>query len=159
MRSLLAAILALAAVGASGVRAEPTAAPGYTIETVGKAGAIFSGLARDGEDILVTDLASGGFYRLGADRKLVPFGPALPHGADVIGDPTGPYTIIPHGGTYLVAQGWTPVDGEEGPHDHALLEIDGERVVRVIHRDFWNPFRFKVLGEAIYVVDAARNSI
>lgn len=159
MRPLLAAILTAASLAAPDASAEPTVAAGYTIETVRKEGAIFSGLAREGEDILVTDLENGGFYRLGADRKLVPFGPTLPHGADVIGDPTGPYSIIPHGETYLVAQGWTPVDGEEGPHDHALLEIDEKRVVRVIHRDFWNPFRFKLLGDLIYVVDAAQNSI
>jgi hypothetical protein len=160
MRPLFAAIVVFTALGAFDAAAEPTVvAAGYTIETVQKEGAIFSGLARDGEDLLVTDLASGGFHRLGVDRKFVPFGPTLPHGPDVIGDPAGPYSIIPHGGTYLVAQGWTPVDGTEGPHDHALLEIDEERVVRVIHRDFWNPFRFKVAGDLIYVVDAAQNSI
>lgn len=158
MRPLLAAILIFAAAGVSDAVAEPVAA-GYAIETAGKEGAIFSGLARDGEDLLVTDLASGGFLRLGADRKFVPFGPTLPHGPDVIGDPTGPYSIIPHGETYLVAQGWTPVDGAEGPHDHALIEIDDKDIVRVIHRDFWNPFRFKISGDLIYVVDAARNSI
>jgi hypothetical protein len=160
MRPLVAFIAVAAVLGASDAAvAEPTAAAGYTIETLRKAGALFSGLARDGEDVLVTDLGSGGFYRLGADRMFIPFGPELPHGPDVIGDPTGPYSIMPHGDTYLVAQGWTPVDGDEGPHDHALLEIDETNVARVIHRDFWNPFRFKVVGDLIYVVDSARNSI
>jgi hypothetical protein len=160
MHPLLAVVIVVALLGAPGaVLAEPTVAAGYTIETVRKEGAIFSGLARDGDNILVTDLGSGGFYRLSPDRLFSPFGPTLPHGPDVIGDPAGPYSIIPHGDTYLVAQGWTPVDGTEGPHDHALLEIDEERVVRVIHRDFWNPFRFKVAGDRIYVVDAAQNSI
>ena len=52
------------------------------------------------------------------------FGPTLPHGLDVIGDPTGPYRVVRAGDGYVVAQGWTPVDADEGPLDHALLEID-----------------------------------
>ena len=158
MRPLLAAVLALAALGTSGAVAEPTA-EGYAIEIVRKDGAIFSGLARSGDDLLVTDLGNGGFYRLGSDRRFIPFGPTLPHGPDVIGDPTGPYAIAPHGGNFLVAQGWTPVDSDEGPHDHALLEIDATSVVRVIHADFWNPFRFRIADDSVYVVDSGRNSI
>jgi hypothetical protein len=141
------------------VSAEPKPADGYQVELVRKPGAAFAGLARDGDAMLLTDLASGRLYRLGADDKFTLFGPALPHGRDVIGDPTGPYRIARQGSTYLVTQGWTPVDGEVSPYDHALLEVDDTSVVRVIRNDLLNPFDFVADGDAIYLIDAAQNSI
>jgi hypothetical protein len=122
------------------------------------AGAIFAGLSRDGDDLLVTDLAGGRLFRRHPDGTLIAFGPVLPHGRDVIGDPTGPYRVLPVEGAYVVAQGWTPVDLKEGPYDHALIAIDGD-AVRVIDDDFWNPYDFVVSRGTTYVVDAARNTV
>lgn len=139
--------------------AEPTVASGYGLETISVPGAAFAGLSRDGEALLVTDLASGRLYRRGVDGKLVAFGPAFPHGLDVMGDPTGPYRVVRAGDIHVVAQGWTPVDADAGPLDHALVALNGAGEVRVINGDFWNPFGLIAVGETYYVIDAARNSV
>lgn len=160
MRALLAVILTAGfALLAAGAHAEPKTGPGYRLETFSMPGAIFAGLSRDGEQLLVTDLATGRLYRRGSDGKLAAFGPAFPHGRDVFGDPTGPYRVLRAGSIHVVAQGWTPVDSDEGPYDHALVAIDGGGEARVISNDFWNPFDFIVSGNTYYVIDAARNSV
>ncbi len=153
--SILTAGFALLAAAAA---TEPNVSPGYKIETFSRSGAAFAGLSRDGDGLLVTDLATGKLYRRQSDGKLTSFGPILPHGRDVIGDPTGPYRVDRVAGAYVVAQGWTPVDAKEGPYDHALVAIDNDEA-RVISNDFWNPFDFVVSGSIYYVVDAARNSV
>jgi hypothetical protein len=137
----------------------PSPAPGYEIEIVKEPGAIFGSLARDRDGIVVTNLAEGRLLRRGPDEKFVAFGPALPHGLDVFGDPIGPYKAVPYGSNYLVAQGTTPTGKDENPDDHAILEVDETRVVKVVQSDFWNPFDFMLDGRALYVVDAARNDI
>jgi hypothetical protein len=162
MRSRLrVTLLTLAAmvVGITGALAGPTSDRGYEIEIVKKDGAIFSGLAQEGGTLLLTDLADGRLYRRDKAGRFQAFGPTLPHGIDVIGDPTGPYHVAPFGKFYLVSQGWTPVDNKEAPYDHALLEIDDTSVRRIVHRDFWNPFDFVVDGDAFIVVDAGRNTV
>ncbi|CAN7611617.1 ScyD/ScyE family protein [Rhizobium sp. LjRoot258] len=141
------------------VDAEPTAAPGYALETFHTPGAAFAGLSRDAGGLLVSDLASGRLYRRAADGKLVAFGPVFPHGLDVIGDPTGPYRVVRADDGLVVAQGWTPVGSKEGPLDHALVALDAAGQVRVISRDFWNPFDFVVASGSYYVIDSARNSV
>ena len=137
----------------------PSAAPGYELEIVSEPGAIFGSLARDGESIVVTDLAKGRLLRRGPDGKFIAFGPSLPHGLDVFGDPIGPYKAVPYGQNYLVAQGTTPTNNDENPDDHALLEVDETRVLKVVQRDFWNPFDFILEGATLYVVDSSRNDI
>ncbi len=159
MRSFSAAVLAAGLALSAAAAADPKPGSGYRLETVSEPGAVFSGLSRDGDLLLLTNLADGRLYRRSPDGKLVAFGPALSHGLDAIGDPTGPYQAVRYGENYLVAEGWTPIDADEGPNDHALIEVDENGVVKVIHRDFWNPFDFAVSGDAIYVVDAARNSL
>ena len=139
--------------------AGPSPAPGYEIEIVSKPGAIFGSLARDGDGIVVTDLAAGRLLRRGPDGKFIAFGPALPHGLDAFGDPIGPYKAVPYGPNYLVAQGTTPIGKDENPVDHALLEVDETRVLKVVQSDFWNPFDFVLDGAALYVVDASRNDV
>jgi hypothetical protein len=129
------------------------------LKIVQQPGAAFAGLARDGGSLLVTDLAAGRLYRRGPDGRFAAFGPVLPHGLDVMGDPTGPYRVARQGSTYMVAQGWTPADAAEGRYDHALLEIDEVRVVRVISSDFWNPYDFVASDDSFYIIDAARNSV
>ena len=159
MRALIGLIaLSLVTVATDGL-AEPKAAPGYSVETVQKPGAIFAGLARDGDTLLVTDLADGRLYRRTRDGRFIAFGPVLPHGADVMGDPTGPYRVERHGNGYLVAQGWTPADNKEDSYDHAMLEVDERAVTRVVSNDFWNPYDFASSGDTLYVIDAARNSV
>ncbi|AYG62640.1 ScyD/ScyE family protein [Rhizobium jaguaris] len=153
---MIAAGLLLLAAGAS---AEPTAAPGYKLETFHMPGAAFAGLSRDGEDLLLSDLASGRLYRRGADAKLVPFGPVFPHGPDVMGDPTGPYRVVRSGDAYVVAQGWRPVDADDTKFDHALVTVDTDGQARIISSDFWNPFDLIVSGGTYYVIDSARNSV
>jgi hypothetical protein len=139
--------------------AEPRPAPDVSVEVVRLPGALLSGIAVDGDDLLLTNLADGRLYRRRAGGDLSPFGPVLPHGLDVIGDPTGPYRIERFGRNYLVTQGWTPAGAAESPRDHALLEIEETPVARVVHSDFWNPFDLLIAGESIFVVDAARNSV
>jgi hypothetical protein len=159
MRALTGLIaLSLIAIATHG-SAEPKAAPGYEVEIARKPGAIFAGLARDGDALLVTDLADGRLYRRTPNGRFTAFGPVLPHGTDVMGDPTGPYRVERHGSGYLVAQGWTPADHDEAPNDHAMLEVDEGAVTRVISNDFWNPYDFALSGDTLYVIDAARNSV
>lgn len=160
MRSLRTLIIASGLLFvATAAAADPVAASGYRLETVSKPGAAFSGLSRDGETLLITDLASGRLHRREANGELVAFGPAFPHGLDVIGDPTGPYRVVRVGDAFVVAQGWTPVDAGEGPLDHALVAIGEDGAPRVISSDFWNPFDFTVAGGTYYVIDSARNSV
>jgi hypothetical protein len=146
-------------LAASNAFGGPSPAPGYEIEIVGKPGAIFGSLTRDGDAIVVTDLAEGQLLRRGPDGKFIAFGPALPHGLDVFGDPIGPYKAVRYGPNYLVAQGATPIGKDESPNDHALLEVDKTRVLKVVQGDFWNPFDFVADGAMLYVVDASRNDV
>jgi hypothetical protein len=144
---------------AASAGAEPTVESGYRIETVSVPGAAFAGLSRDGETLLVTDLASGRLYRRSGEGKLVAFGPVFPHGLDVIGDPTGPYHVARAGAVLVVTQGSTPVNSDASRLDHALVAVDEAGGVRVMSSDFWNPFDFIVVGGTYYVIDAARNSV
>ncbi|APG94292.1 ScyD/ScyE family protein [Sinorhizobium americanum] len=160
MRPLLALIIAAGGLLlAHSAVAEPVAAAGYRFETVHVPGAAFAGLARDGDTLLVTDLAKGRLYRRDANGYLVAFGPVFPHGPDVVGDPTGPYRAVRVGGEFIVAQGWTPTNADQNPLDHSLIAIDDAGKTRVISNDFWNPFDFVAVDQGFYVVDAARNSV
>lgn len=157
MRALRLLVAALTLLPAA-VTAEPRSGTGYRVETVTVPGAVLAGLARDGDDLLVADLGRGRLYRRHQDGTLTAFGPVFAHGVDVIGDPTGPYRVLPADGGYVVAQGWTPAGVEEGPYDHALVAVDGDQA-RVLDNDFWNPYDFVVSGGTYYVVDAARNTV
>ncbi|AWM29139.1 ScyD/ScyE family protein [Sinorhizobium fredii] len=158
MRPLLSLIACIVLLARS-AGAEPLAAADYRLETVHVPGAAFAGLARDGGSLLVTDLAGGRLYRRDEDGRLAAFGPVFPHGLDVTGDPTGPYRAARVGAEFIVAQGWTPANVDENPLDHSLVAVDGAGKVRVISRDFWNPFDFVAAEQGFYVVDAARNSV
>jgi hypothetical protein len=139
--------------------AGPIAAHGYGIEIVREPGAIFDGLSRDGDALIVTDLAEGRLYRYMPGGTFTAFGPTFPHGVDVMGDPTGPYKAVRYGARYLIAEGWTPANNDKSPHDHALLALDEKSNVQIVNSDFWNPYDFVVEGDLCFVVDAARNSI
>jgi len=160
MRALRASVLtAWLTLASATAAADPHAGPGFEVETVHIPGAIFAGLSRDGDQLLLTDLATGRLYRRGPAGAMIAFGPTFAHGLDVIGDPTGPYRVIRVGNGHVVAQGWTPVGADEGIHDHALVAIGQDGQAHVIADEFWNPFDFVVTNGIYYVVDSARNSI
>ncbi|MBP2234194.1 hypothetical protein J2Z31_000684 [Sinorhizobium kostiense] len=159
MRALFALIASGFLFLAPAANAGPSVAAGYRLETVHVPGAAFSGLARDGDALLVTDLRTGRLYRRGPGGELLAFGPVFPHGLDVIGDPTGPYRVMRLNDGFVVAQGWTPVKSVESPLDHSLVSVSTAGEIRVISNDFWNPFDFVPADRGFYVVDAARNSV
>jgi hypothetical protein len=159
MRTRLAAVVTVAVCAAAGATAEPVAAPGWHVETIAMPGAVLSGLSSDRGTLVVADLATGRLLRRDADGALVPFGPQFPHGIDVIGDPTGPYRAIRVGDTLVVAQGWTPMDAEPGPWDHALIAVGDDGTLSVLSDRFWNPFDLVADDGTLYVVDAAANAI
>jgi hypothetical protein len=159
MRALAGLIAVTLLAMAAPAAADPTAAPGYALEIVRQPGAVFAGLARDGDSLLVTDLAAGRLYRRGPEARFTAFGPVLPHGLDAFGDPTGPYRVARQGAAYLVAQGWTPANSEESRYDHALLEVGEVAEPRILSSDFWNPYDFVASPDGLYVIDAARNSV
>ncbi len=156
--SLLTGLL-VALAAASGAVAEPVGAEGFRVEIRHLTGTRLSGLTESGSDLLVTDLASGRLIRLRRGRDPSPFGPSLPFGTDVIGDPSGPYKIAVRGDDLIVAQGWAAVDAAKSSFDHALLAIKPDGVVEVLSNDFWNPFEFLLVEDSIYVIDAGRNSL
>jgi hypothetical protein len=159
MRALAGLIAAGLCLAAATSLADPKPADRYAAATIRLPGAIFGGLAKAGDDIVVTNLADGRIYRRGLDGTFMPFGPTLPHGKDVMGEPTGPYHLLADGDGWLVTQGWTPADAAEGAYDHALLRIDKAGGVTVVSRDFWNPFDLVRSGDGYFVVDAGHNSI
>ena len=140
--------------------AEPRAAPGYVLGSLAQDLALPSGAARDGDSLILTDLASGDVVRRAADGTTTILYAGLPTGLDILGEPTGPYKVQVHEGRIFIAQGWHDVDRDEGPLDHALLEIEpGGGAPRVVSADFWNPFDFAWGGDAWYVADGARNTL
>lgn len=140
--------------------AGPRAGPGYQVVSLAHDLARPSGAARDGDSLILTDLASGDVVRRAADGTTTIIYAGLPRGLDVLGEPTGPYKVQVHDGRVFIAQGWQDVDRDEGPLDHALLEIEpGAGAPRVVSGDFWNPFDFAWGGDAWYVADGARNTL
>src|SRR5262249_46838456 len=157
MRALVGLTFVSALLTISGAAAAPVASPDWRLTVEHRDGARFAGLARDGEALLVTNLADGRLYRRDAAGRMSAFGPVLPHGVDTFGDPTGPYRVERAGQFYIVAQGWTPASRSAGPLDHALLRVGDAGTVAVVSNDLWNPYDFAVTGENFIVVDAARN--
>ena len=149
----------------SSPRLEPAAAgaragPGYQIHPLAHDLALPSGAARDGDSLILSDLATGNVVRRAADGTTTIIYAGLPTGLDILGEPTGPYKVQIHDGRVFIAQGWQDVEREEGPLDHALLEIEpGAPAPRVVSGDFWNPFDFEWGGDAWYVTDGARNTV
>lgn len=154
---LTMAILALA----STAQAEPLAAPGYALTPVETPLAMPSGLAVDGEALVVTDLATGRVVRIDAGGAAVDLTPPLPTGKDVMGEQTGPYKVRVSEGRAYVSQGWPDVSRREGALDHAILALGGTESAepRVVGDDFWNPYDFERAGDDWFVADAARNTL
>ena len=141
------------------VAAGPRAAAGYRVTIIAHDLVRPSGAVRDGDTLILTDLATGNVVRRAADGTMSVIYAGLPTGLDIMGEPTGPYKVQVRNGRIFVAQGWQDVEGEEGPLDHALLEIAPGAAPRVVSRDFWNPFDFEWGGDAWYVADGARNTL
>jgi len=159
MRSLVELTFLVALLTISGAAAEPVASPDYRLTVEHRQGARFAGVARDGDALLITNLADGRLYRRDAAGEILPFGPVLPHGLDTFGDPTGPYRVERTGQSFIVAQGWTPAGQTTGPLDHALLRISEAGIATVVSSDLWNPYDFAIAGKDFIVVDSARNSL
>jgi hypothetical protein len=159
MRPLVELTLVVTLLLIAGAAAEPVASPDYRLTVEHREGARFAGIARDGDALLVTNLADGRLYRRDAAGEMNAFGPVLPHGLDTFGDPTGPYRVERTAQSFIVAQGWTPANQAAGPLDHALLRISEAGTVKVVSNDLWNPYDFAIAGEHFIVVDAARNSL
>ena len=138
----------------------PRPGTGYRVEPLRHNLVRPSGAARDGASLVLTDLSSGDVVRRAADGTTTVLYAGLPTGLDILGEPTGPYKVQVHEGRVFIAQGWQDVDRDEGPLDHALLEIAPEGgAPRVVSDDFWNPFDFEWGGDAWYVADGARNTL
>ena len=138
----------------------PRAGPGFQVGSLRHGLTRPSGAARDGDSLILTDLSSGNVVRRAADGTTTVLYAGLPTGFDVLGEPTGPYKVQVHEGRVFIAQGWQDVDRDEGPLDHALLEIaPGGGVPRVVSNEFWNPFDFEWGSDAWYVADGARNTL
>ena len=82
---------------------------------------------RDGQDLLVTDLASGRLYRRGPTASLPLSVRAFPMASTLSATRPVPYRVVRAGDVLVVAQGWTPVGSDEGPFDHALVALDARR--------------------------------
>ena len=152
---IAAALLAMAAPAA----ADPTAAPGYALEIVQQPGAIFAGLARDGDALLVTDLAAGRLYRRGAGRPLRRLrpGPAARPRRDRRSDRTLSRRA-PGRGLHR-RPGLDAGRRRRGPLRSRAPRDRRGGGVKVLSSDFWNPFDFVASPDGFYVVDAARNTI
>lgn len=156
MRRLLAVIGVLAALPAA---AAPQAGAGYHAVPLPVALDRGSGVAPLGHGLVFTDLGTGRIRHLDAAGAVTAIGPALPHGPDVLQEPTGPYKVRTVGDRLILSQGWTPMGHAAGPFDHALLELGRDGVPRVLSDAFWNPYDFEPAGDVIYVVDAGRNAV
>ena len=156
---LFVIVLALAAAAHAPLRADPTAASGWRIDTLDAGLEAPSGLARDGDTLVVSDLASGRIVRIGADGAIAVVHSGLPVGRDVLGERTGPYKVQVRAGRVFVAQGWQDVTRDEVAIDHAILELTGDSGARTLSNRFWNPYDFEWGGDAWYVADAAQNAL
>jgi len=147
---------------ASAARADPAPASGWALTQIETPFAMPSGLAVDGDALVVSDLATGRVVRIGARGAVVDLiTPPLPTGRDVMGEPTGPYKVRVADGRVYVSQGWPEADREEGAPDHAILALAGDSKAApvAVANDFWNPYDFERKGAGWFVADAARNML
>ena len=146
---------------ASPALADPVPAPGYRVTSVATPLVMPSGLAMDGEALVLSDLATGRVIRLSENGSVTDLVAPLPRGKDVMGEPTGPYKVRLRGDRVYVSQGWPDVNREEGPLDHAILALDanGGAAPRVVGNDFWNPYDFEWSEDGWFIADAGRNAL
>ncbi len=146
---------------ASPALADPMPAPGYRVTSVANPLVMPSGLAMDGESLVLSDLATGRVVRLDENGSVTDLVAPLPTGKDVMGERTGPYKVRLRGDRVYVSQGWPDVNREAGPLDHAILALDanGGAAPSVVGNDFWNPYDFEWSEDSWFIADAARNAL
>lgn len=144
--------------------ADPTPAPGWTLEELPLGLKHPSGLAW-ANGLIVTDVASGRVVRVERDGALTDLTRPLPVGIDVMGQPTGPYKVKVHRHAISVTQGWPDANAAPAPTDHAILSFTNpEETPRIVSSEFWNPYDFEIVGHPddsvdIFVVDAGKNAL
>ena len=158
MRFLLT-LFALAILLHAPARADPRAAPGWRVEPLPYGLSSPSGAARDGADLVLTDLATGRVVRASADGNIQILHSGLPVGRDVLGERTGPYKVRVRDGRVFVSQGWQDAGRAEIATDHAIFELTPDGGVRTLSNRLWNPYDFEWGGDAWYVADAAQNAL
>jgi hypothetical protein len=160
MRAELSALVLVAGLATSGAAAAPEAAPGFIVEPVIVDLATPSGIAALGDALVFSDLTTGRVVRRDGTGRQTVLTENLPFGKDVMGSPTGPYKLAVLDGRLFTSQGWQDVDRDEGPLDHAIVEITpGTGPPRALSNDFWNPYDFEHHDGVWYVADAARNAL
>lgn len=133
--------------------------PPLDVRVLTKSLGIPSGLAYDGKQLLVTDLAEGSIYRLSRNGRLQLLATDLPYGIDILGAPTGPYKIAWGDNRLMFTQGWQPQDKTPHPYDHSVLELTPQGQLISFAANFWNPYDLEWDGENWYLTDAGRNSL
>ncbi len=156
---LLLTLFALGILLHAPARADPRAAPGLRVAPLPYDLVSPSGAARDGADLVLTDLATGRVVRAAADGRIQILHSGLPVGRDVLGERTGPYKVRVRDGRVFVSQGWQDVGRAEIATDHAILELTPDGGVRTLSNRLWNPYDFEWGGDAWYVADAAQNTL
>jgi hypothetical protein len=150
--TLAAVLLASAAV------AEPEPAPGWRLEAVPAGLASPAGALAADDGLFLTDLASGRIVRIGEDGEAETLW-RLPAGVDVLGEPTGPYSLAVADGRLFATTGWPDAARTALPTDHALVELLPDGGVEVIADGFWNPYDLARHGDRWLVTDAGRNAL
>ena len=139
--------------------ATPVAAKGYRIEPIEVGLAVPSGVAARDDGLVFTGLATGRIVLRSPAGDLSPLGEALPHGRDVLGQPSGPYKVKVHKGMIVVSQGWKGGAAAASPMDHAILGILPDGRSEVLANAFWNPYDLEFHQGSWYVADGARNAL
>ncbi len=144
--------------------ADPSAAPGWTVEELPLGLQQPSGLAW-ANGLVLTDLATGRVVRVENDGALTDLTKPLPVGIDVMGQPTGPYKVKVHSRSISVSQGWPDANAEPAPTDHAIVSFrNAEMSPQITSNDFWNPYDFEIIGHSndhaeLIAIDAGKNTL
>ncbi len=142
--------------------ADPSVAPGWTVDELPLGLKQPSGLAWS-NGLIVTDLATGRVVRVEKDGGLTDLTRPLPIGVDVMGQPTGPYKVRVYRRSVSVSQGWPDANAEPAPTDHAIIFLQNAEIrPRVTSSDFWNPYDFEIIGQPpaeLIAVDAGKNTL
>lgn len=154
----LVGVLASAPVDVVLAQSTPEAAAGFVVSELPIRLEVGSGVAEQGGSLFFTDMGTGAVIRFDPGSTATRLA-TLPIGIDVMGAPTGPYKVAVQGDRLLVTQGWQDVNRSEGPQDHALLSIEPGGAIRVISREFWNPYDLAQTGGDWFVVDSAKNAL
>jgi hypothetical protein len=149
--------------------ADPSVAPGWTVDELPLGLKQPSGLAWE-SGLIVTDLTTGRVVRAEKDGTLTDLTKPLPIGLDVMGQPTGPYKVrvLQHPmwvKSIFVSQGWPDTNAAPASTDHAIISFkNADDTPGIISSAFWNPYDFEVVVGVLHsldivVVDAGKNAL